>query len=154
VKAACLDVALKTLPAPNATFALGVDGPLYFSVHSAAAKLGPAGGAMIHAAKYLGSDAAPDAPSVERELESLFDLIQPGWRELVIERRFLPHVTVTHALVAAKQERPGPAVPGVEGLFVAGDWVGPEGQLADAAVASAKLAAELALRQALAKAAG
>jgi phytoene dehydrogenase-like protein len=151
VKAACLDVALKTLPAPRATFALGVDEPLYFSVHSAAAKLGPAGGAMIHAAKYLGRDAAPDA--VERELESLFDLVQPGWRGLVIERRFLPQLTVTHALVAAKQERPGPAVPGVEGLFVTGDWVGPEGQLADAAVASAKLAAELASQQTLAKAA-
>ncbi|HEY7181957.1 MAG TPA: NAD(P)/FAD-dependent oxidoreductase, partial [Blastocatellia bacterium] len=33
-------------------------------------------------------------------------------------------------------------VPGVEGLYVAGDWVGPEGMLADASMASAKLAAE------------
>jgi phytoene dehydrogenase-like protein len=153
VRAACLDVALSTLPAPHATFALGVDEPLYFSVHSAAAKLGPAGGAMIHVAKYLGRDAAPDAPAIERELESLFDRIQPGWRGLVVERRFLPHITVAHALVEAGRERPGPAVPGVEGLFVAGDWVGPEGQLADAAVASARLAAELASQRMLAKAA-
>ena len=42
--------------------------------------------------------------------------------------------------------RPGPAVPGVRGLFVAGDWVGAEGLLADASVASAARAADLAVR--------
>jgi len=43
--------------------------------------------------------------------------------------------------------RPGPKVCDVPGLFVAGDWVGPEGVLVDATLASAKLAAELAARE-------
>src|SRR5262249_34792003 len=43
VKAACLDLALSKLPQPRATFALGIDRPLYLSVHSAAATLRPPG---------------------------------------------------------------------------------------------------------------
>jgi phytoene dehydrogenase-like protein len=146
VKAACLNVALEYLPEPRALFALGVDRPLYFSVHSAAAKLAPENGAVIHAAKYLG--AAPDsAPrAVERELEEALDMMQPGWRGAVIARQFLPAMTVSNALVTAAQGgltgRPRPEIPGIEGLYVAGDWVGPEGMLADASMASAKLAAE------------
>src|SRR5262245_21796372 len=41
VRAACLDLALSRLPEPRARFALGIDRPLYFSVHSAVAKLAP-----------------------------------------------------------------------------------------------------------------
>ena len=39
--------------------------------------------------------------------------------------------------------RPGVEVPGVRGLCLAGDWIGSEGMLADAALASAKRAAEV-----------
>jgi hypothetical protein len=35
-------------------------------------------------------------------------------------------------------------VPGIAGLYLAGDWVGPEGFLADASTASARAAAALA----------
>ena len=147
VKAACLDVALKSLPQPRATFALGIDSPLYLSVHSATAKLAPNGGAMIHAAKYLPTNTKDSAQAVEQELENLLDLIQPGWREVISEKRFLPSMTVSHAIVDAERGgysgRPGPAVPGINGLFVAGDWVGKTGMLADASFASAKCAAEL-----------
>ncbi|MBS1786182.1 MAG: NAD(P)/FAD-dependent oxidoreductase [Acidobacteria bacterium] len=149
VKAACLDVALERLPRPQATFALGIDRPLYLSVHSAAAKLTPEGKALIHVAMYLGSDAPNDSKAVEHELEELLELVQPGWQKLMIERRFMPSLTVVNALATAKQGglsgRPGPAVPGIEGLFVAGDWVGTEGWLADASVASGKHAAQLAI---------
>ena len=148
VKAACLDLALKSLPQPRTTFALSVDAPLYFSVHSEQAKLAPNGGAMIHAAKYLAPDAKESAKSVEQELESFLDLLQPGWRDALIERRFLPGMTVANAIVDAKRGgfagRPEPAVTSLTGLFVAGDWVGAEGMLADASFASAKLAAQLA----------
>jgi phytoene dehydrogenase-like protein len=41
--------------------------------------------------------------------------------------------------------RPGPALPGVPGAYLAGDWVGPEGLLLDAALASAAAAARAAL---------
>jgi hypothetical protein len=36
------------MPDKNTLFALGVDRPLYFSVHSAIAKLAPESGALIH----------------------------------------------------------------------------------------------------------
>jgi len=151
VRAACLDVALKYLPEPRALFALGIDRPLYFSVHSAAAKLAPENGVVIHAAKYLGANPVDDPQTVERELEETLDLMQPGWRGAVVARRFLPAMTVSNALGAAAQGgvtgRPRPDVPGVEGLYVAGDWVGPEGMLADASMASAKLAAETIARR-------
>ena len=83
--------------------------------------------------------------TIEQELEQVLDLLQPGWRGLVIERRFLPRMTVTNALVTAGglAKRPHPAVSGLDGLYVAGDWVGGEGQLADASFASAKAAAEM-----------
>jgi len=136
------------LPRGQATFALGIDRPLYFSVHSAVARLAPSGNAVIHAAKYLGSESAADPKAVERELEEMFDLVQPGWRDVVIERRFLPAMTVSHALVTAEQGgyggRPGVEIPGIEGLYVTGDWVGPQGLLADASIASGKRAAEVA----------
>src|SRR5262249_4109273 len=87
VKAACLDVGLSRLPQPRATFALGIDRPLYLSVHSAVAWLAPGDGAAIHVAKYLPTDGHDDSKSDERELESVLDLVQPGWRELIVERR-------------------------------------------------------------------
>jgi phytoene dehydrogenase-like protein len=146
VRAACLDVGLSRLPVPSASFALGVDEPLYLSVHSARARLAPGGAAMIHVAQYLASG-ENDSKAIEKRLESLLDLIQPGWREVVVERRYLPNMTVTHALVTAADGgtagRPGPQVPGTTDLFVAGDWVGAEGMLVDASFASARRAAEL-----------
>jgi phytoene dehydrogenase-like protein len=147
VKAACLDVALRRLPKPRALYAFGIDRPLYLSVHSASARLAPAGGALIHVAKYLvpGEDEPP--AKVERELESLLDLVQPGWRAAVAHRRFLPDMTVMNALADAArggtEGRPGPQVDDVPGLYVVGDWVGREGMLVDASLASARRAAEL-----------
>ena len=145
VQAACLDVALTRLPDPRALFALGVDRPLYFSVHTRVAKLAPDGMAVVHVAKYLPVHAPSDAHADERELEALLDLVQPGWRSVVHTRRTLPRMTVSHAVVTAAgagyDGRPGPAVPGIRGLYVVGDWVGHEGMLADATLASARAAA-------------
>jgi phytoene dehydrogenase-like protein len=143
-RAACLDLALSSLPRERPTFALGIDAPLYVSVHSRVAKLAPEGGATIHAAKYLAPD--DDGTGAQAELEAALDLTQPGWRERVVHRRFLRSITVMHAIVT-REPRPGPAVPDVRGLYVVGDWVGPRGMLADAALASAKLAAEQLVRR-------
>jgi phytoene dehydrogenase-like protein len=149
VRVASLDVALRRLPNPRARIAFGVDVPLYLSTHSAWARLAPDGGALIHVARYLGAAPAADSRVVEAELEHLLDLTQPGWRDALVTRRFVPHLTVSNALVTAAQGgtagRPGPAVPDVPGLYVAGDWVGPEGMLADASLASARRAARLIL---------
>jgi hypothetical protein len=43
--------------------------------------------------------------------------------------------------------RPGPAVEDVAGLFIAGDWTGQEGWLADASLASGAKAAEILIRE-------
>lgn len=150
VKMACLDISFGRLPDPSAVFALGVDRPLYLSVHSSMAKLAPAGQAVIHVAMYIDPNADNDPKAIEQELEGLLDLVQPGWRSLVIERRFLPAMTPVSSLVTAEHgglsARPKIEVSGIAGLFLAGDWVGAEGWLADASVASGKRAAELASR--------
>lgn len=147
VRAACLDLALSRLPKPKSTFALGIDRPLYLSVHSAPARLAPEGCALIQTAKYLPTDHHDSAEHVERELESLVDLVQPGWREAVVYRRFLPDMIVMNAMPLATGDgirgRPSPEVADVPGLYIAGDWVGHEGLLADASLASAKQAAQL-----------
>ena len=144
VPVASLDVALAHLPRPRGRFALGVDVPLYVSVHSATARLAPPGGALVHAARYLGPE-PQDPDAVERELEAALERVQPGWRRAVVHRRFLPRVLAAQATPLASQRgltgRPGPAVPDVAHLYVAGDWVGGQGQLADAACASARSAA-------------
>lgn len=148
-RVASLEVALDRLPNPGCPFALGIDRPLYLSVHSLSARLAPSGGAMMHVARYLGSEPEADPREVEAELEGVLDQVQPGWRAHVSARRFLPNMVAVTAIDRAdrggRAGRPGPAVPGVTGLFVAGDWVGPEGMLADAALASARSAARLAL---------
>jgi phytoene dehydrogenase-like protein len=148
VRAATLELGLRALPRPRRTFALGIDRPLYFSVHSATARLAPAGGALVHAAMYLGH--APVTPAdVQRELEGMVDLLQPGWRNEVALRRFLPSMTVSHALPTAADGgtagRPAPVVAGAPGLYLAGDWIGAEGLLADASLASARAAAQACL---------
>lgn len=146
VHAACLDLALKTLPNPGLPFVLGVDQPLYLSVHSLTAKLHPAGGAVIHLMKYLTPGQKSDPHAEQQQLEQLMDVAQPGWRELVVERRFLPHMAVMHALPTVAsgglKGRPGVSVPGLPGLFQVGDWVGAEGLLLDGAIASATTGAQ------------
>jgi phytoene dehydrogenase-like protein len=147
VKAACLDVALDRLPRPERRFALGLDRPLYYSVHSAAARLAADGIAVIHIMKYLGRD--HDPADAEPELEGFLDQLQPGWRDHVVARRLLPGMTVAHGLPRADQggEAGRPDVVAAErpAVFLAGDWVGPEGLLADASAASARAAAQHAL---------
>ena len=141
IRAACLDLALSRLTRPDNRFALSLDRPLYYSVHSAAAKLAPEGVAVVHVMKYLGNDTTASSQAVMQELESFFDQLQPGWREHTMARRFLPAMTVAHGLPAADEDgllgRPAVALPDRPNVFLAGDWVGASGMLADASAASA-----------------
>lgn len=150
VLAACLDVALRRLPEPGQLFFLGIDRPVYASVHSAAAKLAPGDAALVHVMKYLDRPAA-DSAAVEQELESLLDQFQPGWRAEVVERRYLPNMRAAERLPAAAggglKGRPAAVLPQCDDVYLAGDWVGPTGMLADASVASGRRAAELILAQ-------
>ncbi|MNV38376.1 hypothetical protein D3C71_1299250 [compost metagenome] len=77
-------------------------------------------------------------------LAAAMNLIQPGWEQEVVTRRFLPRITVTHNYLHVGQPESfaGPAVPEIQGLFVAGDWVSQGEMLADASAASAVRAAQ------------
>ena len=138
--AACLDLGLSALPRPERLVVFGLDRPTYFSVHSASARLADRG-ATVHLMKYLDPDELLDAEGTERELEAFADRVQPGWRALTDTRRFLPNLVASNAIVAAGTRRPAVDASGFEGIYLAGDWVGDEGMLADAAVASARAAA-------------
>jgi phytoene dehydrogenase-like protein len=149
VRLVCLDVALSSLPDKDTLFALGVDRPLYFSVHSAYAKLAPKGGALIHVAKYLGTSIEPKPREDQPELEEFLDLLQPGWRQVLVKKRPLPNMVVSNALVTAANGGLGgrPDTKIAENLYIVGDWVGKEGLLSNASVASAKHAAQLILNE-------
>jgi phytoene dehydrogenase-like protein len=101
VRAACLDLGLTHWPEPARAFALVLDAPTYFSVRSKTARgLAPAGGALIHVARYLGPEERPGRDT-RSELEALADLMQPGWRTHVAAEQFLPMATVTHYMPQA-----------------------------------------------------
>jgi phytoene dehydrogenase-like protein len=149
VKAAALDLGMRALPRPDVRLCVGVDVPLYYSVHSATASLAPEGKALVSLARYEapGRESRPEA--AEQELEALMDQLQPGWRGFVEVRRFLPSLTVHNVQLRLSDGglagRPRVDATGIPGVFIAGDWVGPEGLLADAALASARDAARRAV---------
>lgn len=106
---------------------------------------------MVHVAKYLGG---VEESADEAELEGVLDVLQPGWREHVVTKRFLPGLTVMNALpTTSLEKRPGPRVEHVRGLYVVGDWVGGEGMLVDASLASAEAVSRLLSTEAGARAA-
>lgn len=140
VRANTLDLALRRMPERAHDFALGIDGPFYLSLHSKAARLAPEGGAVVHIAKYLPAGGEPGREAIT-ELEGVADLVMPGWRELELRRQELRGMTVSNAFVRWDRKRPPVALADAPGLFIAGDWVGEEGMIADAAAASAMKAA-------------
>ncbi len=102
----------------------------------------------MHVAKYL-PQGYTDPAADRQELEQLLDLVQPGWQAEVVEQRFLPALTVAYGVVSAENGgyggRPESKVASLDNVFMAGDWVGSEGMLSDAALSSARQAARQAL---------
>jgi len=146
--ASCLDIVMRQLPHPERNFALHLDRPLYYSNHSMAAALSREGHQVIHLLKYHAAPEAMDAVRDREELEGWMDALQPGWRKAAVTERYLPRMTTACAIPErGAGQRPDVGDTGVAGLYVSGDWVGRHGQLADAAVASAKQAAHCAIRR-------
>ena len=149
-RVATLDLALARLPRPEERFVLGIDAPLYLSVHSAVAKLAPEGKAVIHVMKYLPLEETD--PSADRgELEALLDLAQPGWQREVVHAQYLPRMAAVERIDLAREGgldgRPGVEVRALPGIAVAGDWVQGGAWLTDATLGSAREAARAVLRR-------
>lgn len=132
------DLGLRRLPRRSRRFALGVDKPTYLSRHSPPDQRD---GILLSLASYTREP--------RQNLEELADLVQPGWREQVTLERFLPRMVPVTAIATPGSGGLGgrPAVDRGEGLYLAGDWIGPEGWLVDAAIASGAAAAAAALRE-------
>lgn len=133
-----LDLGLDSLPRQGRRFALGVDEPTYLSRHSPPRH---PDGVLLSLASY--------ARQPRPDLEALADTVQPGWRERVTLQRFLPRMPAVSA-VASPDSGGLAGRPGVDrgdGLYLAGDWLGPDGWLVDAAIASGAAAAKAALRE-------
>lgn len=89
--------------------------------------------------KFQGQES--NAQEDRRQLEQAMDLVQPGWRREAVTEQYLPRMTVVHDFPHMKRvENPGPAVPEIKGLYVAGDWASHGEYLAGGAAASAKRA--------------
>ncbi|THE12208.1 FAD-dependent oxidoreductase [Bacillus timonensis] len=139
VYVSCIDLVLSRLPNPNIDFALSLEDPFYFSNHSRIAKLSERDYHVVHVMKY--TIATEDT---ERELEDFIEKVQPGWKEYVVYKRYLPRMIVSNGLVLAQSKRPSPKVDQIPGFYIAGDWVG-DGMLVDASFQSARKAAQLIL---------
>jgi phytoene dehydrogenase-like protein len=135
-RAACLDLGF-TSP-PDMTVLLGLDRPLYLIRHSPPADLAPTGGSVVHGLRYLRPDEelSPDVARAELEEHAHLAGIDP---DRAAHARYLHRMTVVGALPvpgAGLAGRVDVGDTGHDGVLVAGDWVGPRGHLADAALAS------------------
>lgn len=146
----CVDLGLRD--SRDLRFTLGVDVPFYFSPQRGVRGIAPEGAVNVHAALYLGAEAPGGGGAHEAArgepagidpaalLDQAIDRAVPDLGERLLARRVLPRAVVHHALPdctrGGLRGRPACASP-VPGVWYAGDWVGPEGHLADAAAASA-----------------
>ena len=146
---ACLDVALRRLPDPAHPIVQDLERPRFLTTQSRFVDIAPAGGALIHTFKQLDPAQPTDPHADERDLEDLLDTVQPGWREVLVKRIYLPRIDALGMLPMAETGgyagRPGPRVPGLANLYLAGDWIG-DGFLADASLGSARQVARLLLQ--------
>ncbi len=138
----CLDLGLRRRPTQD--LVIGGDVPFYFSNHSAVADLAPSEHWHAAVVQYLGESDEPDMAALDAFAR------HAGVRDddVVVSRR-LHRMTASTSIPTAIRGglvgRPNITDSGHDNVFLAGDWVGPTGQLADASVASGRAAADAAL---------
>ncbi len=113
---------------------------MYLSTHCPPADLAPNGGAVVHAMRYGARGADVDRASLDELVAGVgIDA------STIVTERFLAHMNVAWTVPTPSRGglpgRPPVTVPSHDGVFVAGDWVGPVGLLSDATAASAVSAA-------------
>lgn len=137
-----LDLGLDAPPPHD--FVLGIDEPMYLSNHGCAVGV-PAGRHSVSLARYL----PYEAPGATQDHLRAFARRAGVASDRVVEERYLHRMTVVSAVASAEQGglagRPPVTVADRPGVFVAGDWVGPDGHLVDAVLASAAAAARAAI---------
>jgi hypothetical protein len=119
-----------------------VEDPFYMSTHTPSAALAPEGGEVVHLMRY-GVAEPIDADALRKELEAFLDDAQPGWRDEVLAERFNRRLVVAHGRpepATGNAGRPTIHIDDLSNVFVAGDWVGPDGLLGDASLASGRAA--------------
>lgn len=142
VTAACLDLGVCRIPTPG--YVLGVDEPLLGVTQSPPARQAPGGHAVVQCLRYGATETDADRLVLDGHIGRL------GVRaEDVVASRFLARMTVAgaqpRATTGGLAGRPSVSASGQRGMWVAGDWVGNEGLLADASLASGQRAARRAL---------
>ncbi|MES5926773.1 FAD-dependent oxidoreductase [Bacillus cereus group sp. MG9] len=149
VTVAALDIGLRRLTNPTHQFALGLDQPIFFTNQSRAAKLSEDGAIVVSLIKYHNPMLEINHFHDDQEqLENTMELLHPNWKREVVAKQYLPKITVVHDFPHIDRvEKPGPNIPEMPGVYVAGDWAGHDEILADAAVASGKRAALHILKQ-------
>jgi phytoene dehydrogenase-like protein len=149
IHAAALDVGVRGVPSPG--YVLGVDVPVYGTTQSPPARQAPEGDSVIAVLRYGTRSAAEDKAQLEGWLPHLG--VRP---DDVVCARFLARVPVVGAAPLARNGglagRARIDSSGVDGVLLAGDWVGPHGHLADAAFASGEAAGREAARRAATRA--
>jgi phytoene dehydrogenase-like protein len=143
ITAACLDVGVARPPHPG--YLLGIDEPLYAATQSPPAQQAPEGQAVMGVLRYGARTAAEDRPQLEAHLRAA------GVADADIRvSRFLANMVVAgtspRPSLGGMAGRPAVTATGLANVYLAGDWVGPKGLLADASLSSGQAAGRLALR--------
>ncbi|MEN1936111.1 FAD-dependent oxidoreductase [Paenibacillus sp. 102] len=143
VTVASLDLGLKNLPNLSHQFALGLDQPVFFTNQSRSAKLSDDGTIVVGLIKYHNPTLQVSNYNEDKiMLEHIMDLLHPNWQQELVVKQYLPKITVVYDFPhIGRIENPGPIIPEMPGVYVAGDWAGQDELLADAAVSSGKQAA-------------
>jgi len=142
-----LDLGVREVPPVQVLF--GLDRALYLSCHAPAASgLAPPGAASVQLMWYLRADEDPSPDEARATFTEHARLagVDAGSAE---EARYLHRMVAVSAqptpATGGLRGRPTVTDSGVDGVLLAGDWIGPTGYLADASLVSGVAAARAAV---------